>query len=518
MDNSEVTNDWPCSNDKPVKIEEDIKLNDDLLKEWTDEAEDVKRVSKYHRKKEGEIKCEDELDCNDASLEPKDVFSKIGDRNQIRDLCGQPNTKKFAFAMQKMIERLCEGAPLSERLFNSCVYKCTICSKSVLGWKELKRHSYGGTACKQKISLSNLEQLIQKVACLFCKLCSTKVLCDYEFLKRHLKTSHKIPLKEYISKFKIETSSFVHEGTYSNNFVGNLCLYECGVCKKQFDCKRQFFEHKGKTSHKTKTNIVKRVYHICRLCNKTCLCEIPLLERHLSTHSITLEKYCDNNNCTLDKAAIQKTLSQNNIKIREDAEKIIEKLCQKAPNSEKVTTMCRLKCSNCKKEFKSWDQVRRHFSPKSVAMCKRKISVINVAELITKVVCHICKICSAKTLCDSVFITKHLRIKHKMLLKEYIKKFSIDTAESSSNGSYSENIIGNLGQYKCDSCETKFCSMKSLREHKKSLSLKRDRFLEKIVYHKCKLCAKTILCEKIVLHMHFKQAHGINSEEYCKKN
>ncbi len=100
LDNSKVTctNDWPCSNNKPVKIEEGIKLNDDLLREWTNEAEDVKRVSKYHRKEEKEIKCEVEMDCDDASLESKDGHSKIhvsgAERNQIKDLCGQTNTKK----------------------------------------------------------------------------------------------------------------------------------------------------------------------------------------------------------------------------------------------------------------------------------------------------------------------------------------------------------------------------------------------------------------------------------------
>ncbi len=201
-----------------------------------------------------------------------------------------------------------------------------------------------------------------------------------------------------------------------------------------------------------------------------------------------------------------------------DIDKLVEALCQDAKVSQTVGNMCKFKCPICDKTIYSWQILGNHVRTKSD--CAKKLSFADVANVISKANCHSCKICSAKVLCDIVFIRRHMRNKHQMLLKEYIEKFNLDYLKAVSYDHLSENLIGNLCVRKCNDCGLQFSCLSSLLRHQKALSHKnvtcnQDNFVKK-VFHKCKICNKTIICEMSSIYSHVKKSHKLSLKEYCK--
>ncbi len=230
---------------------------------------------------------------------------------------------------------------------------------------------------------------------------------------------------------------------------------------------------------------------------------------------------------------IEKQLDQNvekgteepkrscNAKIASDIDQLIEGLFKNAPISEKATSLCRFKCPKCGEESPSWKQIDRHIKAKS--NCSRRIRFLDVGDIISKTVCHICKICKSRMLCDGLFMKRHMVMKHQISFSQYIKKFGLDCSKTTRKGdAYSDKIIGNLCVYTCEDCPEEFSSWKQLCKHQKvkghSRTSLKDKFkVMKSTYHNCKLCHRIVLCEKRYLAKHIKQCHKLSIDEYCTK-
>ncbi len=509
-----------CPNDQIVQsykeeTEESEHLSDEFLRKWT-EAEDVKKFIKVDQgdkeDKRGELKFR-----NDATKKTHNDTEKeiISSGSQLKKAKNQENTRSVDW----LVKKLCEKAEVSERFASLCMFRCPQCNEEFTALNNLRTHVALESKCHMKIKIANVSDFITKIVCHLCKICSEKVLCDTVFIKRHLYGKHQMGTKDYVTKFALDTSNRSLKGTYSDKIIGNFCLYQCQVCEKQFKTNMTFKLHNKMCRHKKKKAfLLKIVYHQCKLCNKTCFCEIDNIQRHLRNfHGTTLDEYCRDNSCILDGT----TLSKNTKRVSASSDNAVEQLCKRseAEISDNATTMCRFKCPECMKEIRGWYQLKRHYKDSLNYRCRKICSVNNVAEYISKVVIHVCRLCSAKTLCDYYFIIRHLKKEHnKMIFKEYVKKFNLDTSEEAYDGTYSETVIGNLCLYKCGTCDMECSQMSSLKKHMRFFSHKAGEILEKKVYHKCKICGKTILCNQVTIKSHLRLVHGITIQDYCQNN
>ncbi len=96
------------------------------------------------------------------------------------------------------------------------------------------------------------------------------------------------------------------EFTYSAKVIGNLCLYQCQKCHRMFKTRISLGNHHKKNAHTEKliiSDCIKTsVYHKCRICQTTLLCELRYVRNHVVyCHGLSLEKYCARTGCALDK-------------------------------------------------------------------------------------------------------------------------------------------------------------------------------------------------------------------------
>ncbi len=248
------------------------------------------------------------------------------------------------------------------------------------------------------------------------------------------------------------------------------------------------------------------------------------IDMHFDSEAYGQKKAVERNE-SVQKDTGEKTKAEkphSNEKLRWKQEKrcildmLIEKLCREVPVSDRLSNLCKFKCPECDKHFKGWQILNIHLV-KSHHI--KTISVHDVEKVISKVVYHICKVCSAKILCDNTFMRRHLRV-HKMSLSHYFDQFGRDIKTYLPEVSYSDNLVGSFCLYVCHVCGSEFSFKTSLQEHQRASShessSRPEYEMKKIVYHKCKLCSKSICCDIRVLTSHFK-THGISLKEYCIK-
>ncbi len=198
-------------------------------------------------------------------------------------------------------------------------------------------------------------------------------------------------------------------------------------------------------------------------------------------------------------------------------DELIEKLCRGAPVSGRVSSLCTFKCLECAETIKGWVMLRQHRREKHGI----GVALAHVAELISSVTCHECKLCSAKVFSDMFFIGRHLHIRHFMSAAQYVSRFGFDTSKQAPKVTFSnDKVIGNLCVYACDECGQEFNRPDVMKEHQKKLShgssLSKTS-LKAITYHKCQLCGKSLISNMKILVGHFRNTHDISSAEYCKR-
>ncbi len=426
----------------------------------------------------------------------------------------------------KVVTNLCKGAPVSERFSNMCKFKCVDCKKELSSLKMLRTHLAPQTTsnCNQKFKILNVADWLTGIVSHACKICSTLILCDTIFLARHLKREHKMTSREYINKFSLDISSLSSEGLYSENIVGNLCLYQCDACEKQFETFQSFSYHKESTLHESKKNIVKTVYHKCKLCLKTLLCELEYIKNHLrGIHNISFEKYCKTSDC-----------------FRADNEELIILKSLKLSNC--MANLCIFACHVCSKMLTSMQQLNKHRIAK-----KHNVNLPKRINCLVKGQSYQCRFCPKLLLCDKFIIWGHMVGAHN--LKPVFKKHSNDPKEQyrefcksfmatipQSSKIYDKwilpigqiptaettSIIGNLCTFSCPVCgnQEEMDNFSSLRRHssiihQQALSYKNGpSVLVKARYHACLLCPRGILSDRYFLAEHLNKQHKMTLAKY----
>ncbi len=222
-------------------------------------------------------------------------------------------------------------------------------------------------------------------------------------------------------------------------------------------------------------------------------------------------------------SSIQECVSRKDVKTRPVNEEMtiqidqqIEKLCKGSTVSGRVSNMCLFQCLECGKSLNAWTALKEHMAN----ICIQKLTLTDVDRYITRAICHVCKVCSVQVLCDKFMINRHLTNRHKMIITQYTDKFGYDTSKRVPEVTYSDTI-GNLCVFKCVDCGETMDSRRSLGHHQKNYShgkkFKLGEKLSKIVYHKCKLCNRRILCDTTILTIHMKSCHRLNLEEYSER-
>ncbi len=204
--------------------------------------------------------------------------------------------------------------------------------------------------------------------------------------------------------------------------------------------------------------------------------------------------------------------------LAERIDKMLSNLCQGAPESDKVGSLCLFNCVICDRTLGSYKSYESH-----TYECKnhknKKLSLTNVGKYIKKIVCHVCRICSAKIPCDNFLISRHLK-SHSISINVYVKQFQLPRNQNCQEKTFSDRVIGDLCVYKCKICGDKFSKKCRINQHQKAIhgEYSVDKIcLLKRVYHKCKLCSAPLKCEKCLLAAHFKTAHSMTLKEYCLK-
>ncbi len=334
-------------NGKEDHRHEVVSSDDAFLREWV-EPLDCKEDQKIN------------ISMTDAKEEKEHDSCPNGEPNLIitspsNDLtCKKRGSKAHSKAMvsrnvnkrintDAVITRLCQDAPISDQFASKCEFKCPGCGKCFNTWQAITKHSRKSA---RTIYFKDIEECIVKIVCHVCRICSEKVLCDGDIMKRHLKTSHKIQLGYYIKKFDLFPLKKLPENAYSNHVIGNLCSYKCKDCGANYTQSASLYEHMKAHSHgvgfKGKDNLIKTIYHTCKLCDKVFLCDLIILRRHVKhSHGLTIDKYCRKTGCVQaeDKWAV---------------------VLQTLKLSEFVDNLCLFTCGVCNKILNNCLELRKH--------------------------------------------------------------------------------------------------------------------------------------------------------------
>ncbi len=501
---------------KKEDIKNEAPMDDNFLREWAEplDVKDIKSVQEQASdKRTSDLKVEQ---CVLYSNEEE--FSTNANRCSKKPVTKRSNLgrTKISQKLDSLLSNLCKDAPVSDKFTNLCQYSCPKCEKDFAGWTALNRHSeqYHGV---KTLSTLDVAAFICKTVCHMCRICSDKVLCDRFFILRHLKKTHQMSLGQYVTKFDSNTQEALSERSYSDNFIGNLCVYRCQKCRKTFSSQALWCHHRRVFSHcrdlKSRDCLIKTTYHKCKLCNKDFLCDQAYLNSHLkSAHGLSTEKYCQTTGCVRNKS-------------REDTLRSLK-------TSKFIGNLCVFKCPGCNMTFKTSSGLKVH-------RWKKKHNDGTSEPMTTWVIngfAYKCEICSKLLLCDRKIIKVHMKDSHQILLdcreryKAFINSFLTNLPVSETHGTLSvplKNIpvneisstIGNLCRFQCILCKYFSQSWYILNRHYRNTHGKSKyvSFDKELVhtarYHACLMCPKAILSDRALLKIHL-SSHKMKISKY----
>ncbi len=315
----------------------------------------------------------------------------------------------------------------------------------------------------------------------------------------------------------------------SHNLIGSLCVYKCGKCSKKFPCQSSLKQHETNYSHKCGKNIIecleKAVYHRCKLCQKSILCDRHSLYRHLFwSHGCTLQEYCKKSDCTL-------------VKIEPNPNALLTNLKQ----SQHIESLCVFSCKICTKKYTNSNSFSIH------TRTHKNYPKGDILSGLVTGSSYRCDKCQKLMLCDKTIIYSHMksvhgqknvacinpnskkRIAYNILCASFLKETPISMTtwrkrilpiskipvhEVSSN-------IGDLCSFTCPDCDSPdFTNWRALREH--CLSLHGSKicynfsFVSVARCHACLICPKAILCDRLFLKDNLQSVHGKKLSDYEK--
>ncbi len=324
--------------------------------------------------------------------------------------------------------------------------------------------------------------------------------------------------------------------------AGNYCQFTCCSCHKKFTSLRAVAAHKREENC---CNPIMRISsaeaHVCLICSRVLLNDKKSLHDHYQQSHKKRYLRCLR---VLAKDHVSDILSGKTDSVL----KLKQSKLMSSPISEKVGNLCTFKCHSCGKYFLSIGNYHRHNNlekAKGLPPCSRKSLWPDFVE---KTVAYRCVLCSELVLCDNSHINQHLT-QHSLTLAYYLKKYPDQQQPQSEPESVrllKEKIpaistfghekvlspdsipaemvtdkVENLCVYKCK-CSFISNSYESMRNHGKSCEEETivhsnvPNFLVEARYHRCRVCAKRVLCDKRFITCHAHAAHFLNHKGYAQ--
>ncbi len=244
------------------------------------------------------------------------------------------------------------------------------------------------------------------------------------------------------------------------------------------------------------------------------------------TKDCTKEKFKKQKLTTQQKPVLTKSdiskrnYTRNNTKTKEQNKSLA---LNEAPVSENICSgKCIFKCTECpNSSFSSWASLREHMKK----MHKQNAKMSEHKLFASKIVDHVCKVCSAKILCDSNFLQIHL-YKHKLSIAEYKKKYNCESFRNINKqkilqkGTLSKQKIDNMCTFRCSKCYKLLKSYASLQKHSYREKCQVNdsdlsNCIQNVVTHQCKICSKVLLCDRVLIERHVIY-HGMSLKEYSQ--
>ncbi len=331
-----------------------------------------------------------------------------------------------------------------------------------------------------------------------------------------------------VTETSVPWEKLLEQATKSSK-VENMCKFECQKCNIMYKSKPGLTSHFSKTGH-GKNNIgdirkcvMKLVAHKCKVCSKLLMCDTKVIQTHIKVHKIeSIKEY--------KKLKNEKVHRSNKISNNKKVE--MEKNDNSLENSkvsEELGNLCKYKCPTCKQVYNSAGSLRKHFLDTRHADLSRKA----LNSFLTKIVAHICKICSMKVLCDKMALYSHMFLHGIKSLKEYITTTKARRVEEQENNTellqnFCKKIsmkyqitgaVGSLCRYTCDKCDY-FCqTWPTLKRHCSNSGhgplSPATKYLAHVVIHKCKVCDELLLADKYFIEVHL-QKHQVTTRDYVK--
>ncbi len=532
---------------KMDKIKRELPFDDDnFLREWTEPNDDKKDLNiKYEANtvaQESDIELEKESEGTDEEMnEPEDVSTKDGAQKSTKDceiaknrgyktkMVPKKRVKQHVLQLDLLLRKLCKSAPVFPNPSSKCVFKCPDCGEDFKQWEALKQH-FKTSQCTRKITILNVAEFLTEPACHKCMICSETVLCDPYFLRRHFLIFHSLTITNYTEKFKFFRINAGKERTYSNDIIGNLCVYKCLDCQRRFNFRNSFRHHIRSSLHKKSANyndhVEKYVYHKCKLCKSTIACEKRSLHSHFKhCHGISQEEYCKVTSCVMAQDDDDDTVLLKSLKVSTSAK-----------------NLCTFACGVCKAEFKRWRHLKEHRKLKKHKL--GKVTSLSSKACFVKGYSYQCKICLKYLFCDQMLIYNHMNRRHQGSLPEdaespnkrdteyedlfntFLKDLPISKAQRKMAVPLSQigikkttSTIGNFCTFLCQHCGTSnFTSWRALMWHLEKVHGLGCKYSPSLVvtarYHSCLICPTAVLNDRNLITNHVRKNHKISLTKY----
>ncbi len=354
----------------------------------------------------------------------------------LDDYCVKFGKKHSGRYMHKKdaVKKILSTATISTDIIgNLCLYRCPRCNIVFNSWSILCSHL--GKMSHGPKGQENMSMYITKSIGHKCKLCSKLLLCDSTYLLTHLR-KHKIyDLRIYCKKTKsrlpyVDRKTSLQKLSESScrvtRNVGNLCIFSCKECHKEWNTWINLKCHLKKCPHyavRYEENdkptiwndlgqfVTKCIFHLCNICEEKMLCDPFFIREHAKTrHSITASEYLKKVGLSRETITTEQFDSILKGIPTYPSQPYVETLhpVPDEHSTNRLGDLCKFACNTCPNPCNTtWiNLVKQHLWPTHHSRKYRP-------EICPEARYHKCRLCQVTVLADRFFINQHLKKIHK---------------------------------------------------------------------------------------------------------
>ncbi len=312
--------------------------------------------------------------------------------------------------------------------------------------------------------------------------------------------------------------SFARKKNVSVDAIPGLCNLKCPHCSLLYQSWTKFRKH-VKAKHKEVLEVAnfqrylsKITVHVCRICREDVFCETYSLFTHMGKHKLRLTDYRE----TYERGTSRK-------------EKLENILRKGRLSSHIIGSLCTFRCPECDMRHTNLHSFRQHTYKHHY---QSKTQIHFWIKYLEDVVTHKCKICSKLLLNDTTIIRLHVQGEHNMKsLKEYAKRNGLKYVwrdfnthnNALSNCQEDTRQVGNICKFACSACSHNTMTWRSMKKHLNisghdtSFRKEWSKYIEETRFHKCLICKRNVLNDRVFLENHLNNHHKKKFTQYVKE-